>query len=131
MHLYRETAAKRAYEALRNPCHASGPAPHVFVFMKALAKRGMRMRYRDAQVIIAQNELLHADTEASPVARQQLQFGRDATTRGEPYLIRRCIDPEGVAAISNGLRRHDGPVDDQMEARIGGCLIPERRSPLE
>src|SRR5258708_4186399 len=91
----------------------------------------MGMRYIKPQVIIAQDELPHADAEASPVARQRVQLGRDAATRGEPYLIRRRIEPEGVAAIGDRLRRYDGPIDDEMEVGVGSGRMAERSGPFE
>ena|SRR5205823_7730605 len=91
----------------------------------------MGVRYLDPQVIIAQDELLHADAEAPPVARQRLQLGRDAAARGEPYLIRSGIETEGVSAISGRLRRHNGPIDDQMEVGFGSGRMAEHLSPLE
>src|SRR5207248_9802092 len=107
--------------ALRDPSHAGGPAPHpLLVRMKALAERGMGMRYLDTQVIIAQDESLRTDTEAASVARQRLQLSRDPAARGEPDLMRCRVELEDVTAIGTRLRRHDGPVDDQMEARVGG-----------
>src|ERR1700736_5139913 len=99
--------------------------------MKALAERMMGVRYLDPQVIIAQDELLDADAEAAPIARQRFQLGRDTAARGEPYFIRRPIEPEDVAAIGDRLRRHDGAIDNQMEVGVGGGRMAERRSSLE
>jgi hypothetical protein len=69
LHLDDEAAGKGAQERLRNPSHTGGPAPCAFfVLMKTFAERRVRVRYLDPYVIIVQNELLHADAEASPVA---------------------------------------------------------------
>jgi hypothetical protein len=62
------------------------------------------MRYLDPQVIVAQDELLHTVAEGPPVTRQRLQLGRDAAMRGEPYLIRRSIEPEDVAPVGDRSR---------------------------
>ena len=132
VHLDGEAAGKGAQEALRNLSHTGGPAPHTFfVFMKAFAERRMGVRYLDPQMIVAQDELLHADAEAPPVGRQQAQLGRDPATRGEPYLVRHRVEPEDVVAIGNRLRCHDAPIDDQMEVGVGGGPMAERRRPIE
>jgi hypothetical protein len=50
--------------------------------MKAFAERRMGVGYLDLEVIIAQDELAHADAKGSPVARQRFQLGRNAAARG-------------------------------------------------
>lgn len=132
MHLEGEAAGKGVHEVRGNPCHASGPAPRAFlIFMKALAEQRMGVRDREPQVIIAQYELLDADAEASTVIRQQCQLGRHAAARGEPYLFRRRIKPESVAATGDRLPRHNRPIDNKMEVRIGGGRMAERRRSIE
>jgi len=67
--------------------------------VKSFAERRMGGRYLKPLVIVAQDELLHADAEASAIPRHPGHFRRNAAARGEPYLIRRRIQPEGVAAV--------------------------------
>ena len=98
--------------------------------MKAFAKQRVGVRYLDPQMTIAQDETLDANAEGSPVARERFHFGRHPATRGEPYLIRRRIEPEGILIFSGRLRAHGGPINEQMQVRIGGRQMAECRCPL-
>ena len=131
VYLNDKATGESTQKTLRNTAHTGGPAPRpLFVFVKAFAKRRMRVRYLDPQMIIAQNETLYADAKGTPVARQQLQLGGDAATRGEPHLLHRRIELEGVAAISDRLHPNDCSIGDQMEVRVGAGRMTERCCPL-
>lgn len=131
VHVECDFVGKCAQQRLRQPGAAIGPAMRVFIFMKAVAQRGMSMARFDEQSGILQHEPLDRDAEPANVARLGLHLSGDRAARDKPYRGAARRDDETIETAGRPLRMDDFAVDDEVQIGIAVERVAKCRGARE